>query len=417
MDRVIVYPGSIPLDTDMLDTNRNTMIAVGALLAATLGLNPIVDGLQVTTAAVGGLSIRIGPGTISGLQRLDSRPYGSLPNNVADGLVKMGINTGDSTLLLTAPAAAGQAQSTLVQATYTENDGQTVALPYYNASSPAQPWLGPANSGHAQPTRRTQTVALSLKTGAIAAAGEALDPPADPGWIGLAVITLAGGQATFAQSDIRPVVSSAGIPFKLGQLRTGMSRAAAFTTSGIFVVPKDVSIVRVTIIGGGGGAGTHPNVPGAGGGAGGRAIGFLPGLAAGAPIEVTVGGGGGIVAAGGPGGSGGSSAFGPYMAATGGQGGGGGTGGAPTYVGGQGGFGLGGDVDWAGDWGGDAIPIATRGGDGGGPGGGRGASGYLGGVPGASFGGGGGGAGSSAPSGGVAGAGGVGASGLVMVEW
>ena len=31
MDRNIVYPGSIPLDTDLLTVNRNTMIALGYL--------------------------------------------------------------------------------------------------------------------------------------------------------------------------------------------------------------------------------------------------------------------------------------------------------------------------------------------------------------------------------------------------
>ena len=32
MDRTIVYPGSIPLDTDLLRLNRNTMVALGAVM-------------------------------------------------------------------------------------------------------------------------------------------------------------------------------------------------------------------------------------------------------------------------------------------------------------------------------------------------------------------------------------------------
>ena len=31
MDRNIVYPGAIPLDTDILGLNRNAMVAVAAL--------------------------------------------------------------------------------------------------------------------------------------------------------------------------------------------------------------------------------------------------------------------------------------------------------------------------------------------------------------------------------------------------
>jgi hypothetical protein len=37
MDRQIVYPGAIPLDTDFLSTNRNTLVAISALTRATLG--------------------------------------------------------------------------------------------------------------------------------------------------------------------------------------------------------------------------------------------------------------------------------------------------------------------------------------------------------------------------------------------
>ena len=417
MDRVIVYPGSIPLDTDMLDTNRNTMIGLGALLAATLGLNPIVDGLVVTPGAPGGLAIRIGPGSLSGLQRLDATAYGSLPMQTALGLAKMGINTGEVDLTLTAPTTTGQAQATLVEASFAEIDTQLIAMPYYNAAAPTQPWLGAGNNGASQPTRRTQTVTITLKVGAAAPAGQAIDPVADPGCVPLVAITLLAGQTTLAQANIRPVPTSSGIPYKLGQLRPGMSQAQAFTVSGTFVVPANTSIVRVTAVGGGGAAGTHPSSPGGGAGAGGQSVGFLPGLVPGQAIAITVGNGGQPVAGGGGGGNGGTSAFGPYMAATGGQGGAGGNGGAATFTGGAGGLGLGGSANSTGSWGFDAIPVAGKGGDGGGPGGGRGTSNGAAGLSAGAPGGGGGGGGSTAPSGGSAGVGGAGASGLILVEW
>jgi hypothetical protein len=47
MDRNIVYPGSVPLDTDLLTINRNTMVALGSLMQAVLGSGPLVDGLTV----------------------------------------------------------------------------------------------------------------------------------------------------------------------------------------------------------------------------------------------------------------------------------------------------------------------------------------------------------------------------------
>lgn len=47
MDRNIVYPGSIPLDTDILGLNRNAMVGIAALTAAALGNSVVVDGLVV----------------------------------------------------------------------------------------------------------------------------------------------------------------------------------------------------------------------------------------------------------------------------------------------------------------------------------------------------------------------------------
>ena len=47
MDRNLVYPGSIPLDTDVLNLNRSTMVAIGYLAQATLGTTTVVDGLSL----------------------------------------------------------------------------------------------------------------------------------------------------------------------------------------------------------------------------------------------------------------------------------------------------------------------------------------------------------------------------------
>ena len=44
MDRNIVYPGSIPLDTDILYPNRNAMVGIAALTAATLGSIVVATG-------------------------------------------------------------------------------------------------------------------------------------------------------------------------------------------------------------------------------------------------------------------------------------------------------------------------------------------------------------------------------------
>ncbi len=58
MDRILVYPGSIPLDTDMLNTNRNTMVALGYLAQAILGGNTVVDGLVCSPTAPASMTVR-----------------------------------------------------------------------------------------------------------------------------------------------------------------------------------------------------------------------------------------------------------------------------------------------------------------------------------------------------------------------
>ncbi len=103
MDRNIVYPGSIPLDTDILSTNRNAMIGLGALAAATLGNNVVADGLVCTPTAPASLAVVVGPGSITQLSPLDATAYGSLAADVTDQIVKMGINLKATNFNLSAP--------------------------------------------------------------------------------------------------------------------------------------------------------------------------------------------------------------------------------------------------------------------------------------------------------------------------
>jgi hypothetical protein len=91
MDRIIVYPGAIPLDTDMLNTNRNTMLALHALISATLGTNTAVDGLAVNATVPASMQVTVGQGSLTQYGALDSTAYGSLPADLTDSTMKMGI--------------------------------------------------------------------------------------------------------------------------------------------------------------------------------------------------------------------------------------------------------------------------------------------------------------------------------------
>lgn len=368
MDRQIVFPGSIPLDTDILSLQRNIMVAVGYLAQATLGSAPIVDGLACSPTAPASLTVTVGPGSIAMLTVIDANAYGSLPADTTDPLIKMGVNTTSTSFTLTAPATSGQSINYLIQANLLESDASPVVLPYYDAANPAQPFSGPNNDGAAQNTQRLQRVQLQLKPGAPANAGSQVTPPVDSGWVGLYVVTVNFGQTQIGPSSIATLPAAPFVQFKLSQLAPGFSRMTTLTSSGPFVVPNGVTLVKVRMCGGGGGGGAGAaNQGGGGGGAGGYAENVFP-VTPGQSIAVTIGAGGnGGVAGGAVPGNGGTTSFGALMSATGGNGGvnaasfasggspGSGSGGSLVVIGGYGSDGNAGTTTFAGNGGASAF--------------------------------------------------------------
>lgn len=417
MDRNIVYPGSIPLDTDILSTNRNAMVGIAALTAATLGNGVVADGLACTPTTPASLSVVVGPGSITQLSPLDATAYGSLAADIADQIVKTGINLQATNFTLTAPVGSGQSIDYLIEAAFEESDADPVVLPYVNAANPGQPFSGPANSGASQNTQRVQRVQLQVKPGAAAATGAQAMPAVDTGWVGLYAVTVNYGQTAITAASITTLPQAPFLQHKMPALRPGFSSMQVFTSSGNFTVPSGVAAVKVTLTGGGGSGGYHSTMPSGGGGAGAKAIGVVTGLTPGQVIPVTVGGGGAAPTGYNNGNNGGDSSFGNYMTAGGGIGGNGGTASNFANAGGAGGTAYGGQLNMAGSVGTDSIMVACKGGDGGGPGNGRGASGPLSGIAASGYGGGGGGGGCSSGSSPVGSPGGAGGAGFVMVEY
>lgn len=421
MDRILVYPGSIPLDTDMLSLNRNTMIALGYLAQAVFGNNPIVDGLACSVTSPPSLSISVGPGAISQMTVVDTLPYGSLAADTTDPLLKIGVNTAPVNFTLIAPTNSGQSTNYLIEAAFQESDIDPVILPYYNASAPSQPFSGPGNSGTAQNTCRTQTVQLQLKAGAPALSGTQTTPPVDNGWIGLYVITVAYGQTAVMLDNVVTLATAPFISWKLPFLRPGFASGVQnFTSSSSFIVPAGVYQVEVEVWGGGSGSyasvsGTPIGI-GSGGGSGGgyarkRITGLIPGQAI--PVVIGAGGAAGTTAGAAPT-AGGTSSFGSYVSATGGSLNYLATLANPQNGATPAGVGVGGDVNLAGSAG--QAALLNQGGMGGAApmGGGQnsGTTGVGGTFPGGGAAGAGTGANSTTPYAGAAGA-----PGLVVVRW
>ncbi|MCA8237763.1 hypothetical protein [Burkholderia cenocepacia] len=202
MDRVIIYPASIPRSVDLLQTNRNVMTALGMLAQEMFGTNTIASGFSCSPTSPAGLSVLLAPGRLYSLQETDPLAYSTLPADTTDLIVKQGIVNTSTTLSCPAPATSGYSVNYLVEAAFQETDTNPIVLPYYNAANPSQPFSGPNNSGSANYTSRQDTVQLQVKAGTPATTGSQTTPAPDSGFIGLWVVTVAYGQTTITTSNI-----------------------------------------------------------------------------------------------------------------------------------------------------------------------------------------------------------------------
>lgn len=202
MNRQIVYPGQIPQDTDVLNTNKNIMLALGAAFAAIFGTNTLAYGLQVTPTAPATLTINVAPGSIYALTTVDANPYGSLPADTTDTIVKQGVLLSGTTETLVPPTTAGYSQVVLIEAAFSEVDGGLALLPFYNASNPQQPYSGPGGNNQQSTTVRQGLVSIQAKYGVAAPTGTQTAPAPDAGYIGLATVTLTNGQTQITSANI-----------------------------------------------------------------------------------------------------------------------------------------------------------------------------------------------------------------------
>jgi hypothetical protein len=292
MDRNIVYPSSIPQDVDILNPNRNAMVAIGYLLQATLGTTVVVDGLACSPA-ISGLGVVIGPGSITQLTTIDPMSFGSLGVDSTDPLMKMGINISPVALNLPAPVTPGLSINYLIEAVFSEYDSTPVVLPYVNAANPSQPFSGPSNSGGAQNTLRLQRVSLQATAGYAATSGSQPTPTPGAGYAGLYVVSVAYGQTAIVSSNIATSPTAPFVPWKLPTLTPGVSRMAVITSSGPWIVPAAVTRLKARLwgAGGGGGAGGGVGHVGGGGAGGGYVEGYF-GVTPGEVLALSVGVGG-----------------------------------------------------------------------------------------------------------------------------
>ncbi|AYM76891.1 hypothetical protein D9M09_14605 [Janthinobacterium agaricidamnosum] len=198
------------METDLLGTNKNTMIALAKLTETIIGTATTVSGLGCAPNSPAALNVVISPGEIYSLQNIDGTAYSSIAADTAHSIMKQGILLDSVTLACAAPGTAGQSINYLIQAAFSEVDSGAVVLPYYNASNPSTAYSGPGGAGTTNNTVRDGTVALSAKAGIAAVTGSQVTPAADAGYVGLWVVTVANGQTTINAGNIAKAI---GAPF------------------------------------------------------------------------------------------------------------------------------------------------------------------------------------------------------------
>lgn len=184
MDRVISYPGQIPLVEDFLQTNKNVMLALGYLAQAAVGVGPIASGLEVTQTVSPGLSVLIAPGSMYKLDVVDNTAYSQIALDTANSVVKQGFLAAAATLGPVTKPSASNRQICIVQAKLVEQDTDLTVLPYYNSANANQALNGPGNAGTSQARTRQVALQLSFKYGT-ATTGTPTRPSLDTGAVGL----------------------------------------------------------------------------------------------------------------------------------------------------------------------------------------------------------------------------------------
>ena len=249
MDRQIVYPGAIPLETDLLNTNRNVMVALGRLMQDVLGTSTLVSGLACTPTAPASMSVQIGAGSLYSQQNIDNTAYSSLAADTADQIVKQGIllASANKTLTMTAPTTPGYSVIYLIEAAYSEVDGGATVLQYYNASNPAVAYSGPNNTGASNFTVRQGAINLVAKAGIAAASPTA--PAADTGFVPLYYVTIAYGATTITSGNITVAPTAPFLPSGVSGTTGQVSYFASTTAPTGFLKCNGAAISRAVYSG------------------------------------------------------------------------------------------------------------------------------------------------------------------------
>lgn len=207
MDRVIVLPDELPMDTDVLRSQKNALVAISKIMEAILGANNGAYGLTCVPTIPASLQVVINPGQLYQLLPVDSTSYGALSAD-AHVILRQGLLLDALTLNCPAPTTAGFSINYLIQCQVQELDSDATVRLFYNAGDITSPYSGPADAGTPSNTTRKHVCNITVKAGTAATTGTQTTPTADSGFLPLYVVTVAYGQTAIIAGNISVAVGS-----------------------------------------------------------------------------------------------------------------------------------------------------------------------------------------------------------------
>jgi len=197
MNRQIVYPNELLLDTDYGYQVLNSYIASSKIIEAVFGSTQQFTGLACVPTAPASLNVLIQPGQIFKLAAIDTSAYGSIPANPIE-IVKQAIMLENLQIALTPPVTASYEIKYLIQGTLQEEDAAAAPRESFNDAEPTG--LPPVVQNVS--SLRADVCVINAKAGTPAPIGTGTVPALDDGFIGLWVVTVITGQTQITSPNI-----------------------------------------------------------------------------------------------------------------------------------------------------------------------------------------------------------------------
>lgn len=308
MDRQIVYPGGVPLDTDLLNAGRNTKKGLGRLAFLLFGEVSAAQGFTVALSSTD-LTATVGEGTIIATGPIDQGAIGGLGGGLpadTDTILNQFDSWSSQAVTLTAGA------TNVIWAVCSEADGDEAVLPFYNSENPSQTLAGSANSGADLPTQRQARVSTVCATTA---------PETPVGGAVVALYSVAVPSSATTLTGLTATPQNAFYPTIPELMRGRLLSTIKITSSQNYTPSRWAKTLVVEMVGGGGSGAGAPAVntgtnyvscgsPGAAGAYAQFCIDLTTLPISEIPLTV---GAAGVGAVGGSGSAGGSTSFGAYV--------------------------------------------------------------------------------------------------------